>query len=244
MKKLLQDCLFALIKFLPNRWVARARRCIGQVERSHTRFQRYVERVADYLNRRYVTEASLKSGVVLSHETHAGQLHEYVLNHFIEEPIDYLEFGVWRGGTMGWWLNRLGRDSTLYGFDSFEGLPEDWNLEHKTGQFDCQGKLPQLAAPNLRFIKGWFEATVESFLATTSLKERLVIHMDADLYSSTVFVLRSMKDAMRPGTILIFDEYWDLKGEFKALEEFSLESSKTFEYLVISETRAVIRFVT
>ena len=70
-----------------------------------------------------------------------------------------------------------------------------------------------------------------------------MIHMDADLYSSTIFVLRAMKDAMRPGTILIFDEYWDLKGEFKALEDFSLESGKIFEYLVISDTRAVVRFV-
>jgi len=165
-KKLLQDWLFALIKFLPNRWVVRARRCIGQVERRPTRFQTYIERVANYLNRRYVSEASLRSGVVLSHETHAYQLHEYVLNRFIEEPIDYLEFGVWWGGTIGWWLNKLGQDSNLYGFDSFEGLPEDWNLENKKGQFDLQGKLPQLAAPNLRFIKGWFEATVESFLAT------------------------------------------------------------------------------
>jgi hypothetical protein len=244
MKKILQDCLFAFIRLLPYRWLVRARRRIGNAARKHTRLHRYFERVATYLNRRYVTEASLKSGAFLSNETHANQLHEYVLNSFVEEPIDYLEFGVWRGGTMSWWLSRLGPDSSLYGFDSFEGLPEDWNFEHRRKQFDCQGEVPQLVAPNLRFIKGWFDATVEPFLATTSLKERLVIHMDADLYSSTIFVFRAMKSVMRPGTIVIFDEYWDLKGEFKALEEFSLESGKTFEYLVISDTRAVVRFAT
>ena len=65
---------------------------------------------------------------------------------------------------------------------------------------------------------------------------------DADLYSSTIFVLRAMRDVLRAGTIVIFDEYWDIRGEFRALEEFSRESGKAFEYLVISDTRAVVRF--
>ena len=68
--------------------------------------------------------------------------------------------------------------------------------------------------------------------------------MDADLYSSTIYVLRAMKDYMIPGTIVMFDEYWFLKDEFRALHEFVLETGKTFEYLAVSDTNVAIRFTT
>jgi len=66
--------------------------------------------------------------------------------------------------------------------------------------------------------------------------------MDADLYSSTIFVLKNMKNYLVPGTIVMFDEYWFLKDEFRALSEFVIETGKTFEYLVVSDSNVAIRF--
>ena len=39
----------------------------------------------------------------------------------------FLEFGVSAGRTVNY-IASLVPDKTIYGFDSFEGLPEDWNI--------------------------------------------------------------------------------------------------------------------
>ena len=51
-----------------------------------------------------------------------------------------------------------------------------------------------------------------------------------------------MKNYLVPGTIVMFDEYWFLKDEFRALSEFVIETGKTFEYLVVSDSNVAIRF--
>ena len=45
--------------------------------------------------------------------------------------------------------------------------------------------------------------------------------MDADLYSSTIFVLIHLAPHLKVGDVILFDEYRDLKHEFKALMDFT-----------------------
>ncbi len=56
-----------------------------------------------------------------------SQLYEWLSQSLGQVAIDYLEFGVFRGETLRAW-SRLNSNpgSRLFGFDSFEGLPEDW----------------------------------------------------------------------------------------------------------------------
>ncbi|MDC0308926.1 TylF/MycF family methyltransferase [bacterium] len=59
-----------------------------------------------------------------------------------------------------------------------------------------------------------------------------VIHIDVDLYSSTVDVLRFLKPLLVPGSLLVFDDWYafpggGLMGERRALTEF-LEANPGF----------------
>lgn len=59
------------------------------------------------------------------------ELYKYVLNKYELESkeIDYLEFGVSGGDSFRWWVDHLkNENSRFFGFDTFEGLPEDWGF--------------------------------------------------------------------------------------------------------------------
>ena len=81
-------------------------------------------------------------------------------------------------------------DSRFFGFDSFVGLPEDW-LMHKKGAFANGGKPPLIADDRIQFIQGWFQNSVPSTIERIALiqRQRVLVHFDADLYSSTLFLL-------------------------------------------------------
>lgn len=128
----------------------------------------------------------------------------------------YLEFGVWRGGSMRWWSQHLRQpDARLVGFDSFEGLPHDWKPSIPKGQFDVGGSLPCIDDPRVTFVKGWFEETLPAF--DLPQHDQLVVNIDADLYSSTATVLSHLDPHLRPGTLIYFDEFPD--GEKQAFSD-------------------------
>ena len=138
-----------------------------------------------------------------------------------EGPIDFLEFGVFQGDSFLRWLAlNKNPESRFFGFDTFSGLPERWEAgRHDKGTFDAQGKLPPTDDPRARFIPGLFQQTLPPFAASFTPRGRLVLHLDADLYSSTLFVLMTMNRHILPGTVLIFDEFI-AEDEFAAFHHF------------------------
>ena len=142
----------------------------------------------------------------------------------------YLEFGVWQGESMHEWSKLLQNPaSSLHGFDSFEGLPEDWDARRPQGTFDLQGAPPEFDDPRVVLHKGWFDQTLPDFVLPEH--ERLVINVDADLYSSTIYVLDHLRDAIRPGTIIIFDEFCDRLHELRAFGEFLKKTGMRFDFV-------------
>lgn len=136
-----------------------------------------------------------------------------------EVRVLYLEFGVHRGESMKLWSQLLTHpQSQLHGFDSFEGLPEDWTLHDGKGTFSTGGQTPVLADRRVKFIPGWFEATLPEYVLPAH--DRLVVHLDADLYSSTKTVLNALEQHMVPGTYVLFDEFSDRLHELRAFDEF------------------------
>ena len=146
------------------------------------------------------------------------------------ERVLYLEFGVYEGYTLRRWAKLLQNPaSSLHGFDSFEGLPEVWDGLRPKGTFDVKGMLPQYEDPRVCLHKGWFEDTLPRFALPAH--DRLVLHLDADLYSSTKFVLDTLRESISPGTIIIFDEFCDRLHELKAFDEFLQATGARFRFL-------------
>jgi hypothetical protein len=141
-----------------------------------------------------------------------------------------LEFGVYSGRTINF-LASLD-PGTVYGFDSFEGLPEAWRPEFPAGAFKVV-ELPKVAA-NVALQVGWFENTLPGFLAAHPGPVSF-LHVDCDLYSSTKTVLHYLRGRIVPGTIIVFDEYFNYVGwrnhEFKAFAEFIAETGLAFRFI-------------
>lgn len=141
------------------------------------------------------------------------------------------EFGVFQGESINFLAARL-PESTIYGFDSFEGLPEDWRAEVRAGHFKMQ-KLPPVRS-NVGLIQGWFNKTVPSFLAEHP-QPAAYLHIDSDLYSSAKTVLDLFAARIRTGTVIIFDEFFNYpgwkEGEYKAFQEFAAAHGTAYEYI-------------
>jgi len=139
--------------------------------------------------------------------------------------LDYLEFGVARGVSLRAWLALDDHpDSRFFGFDSFEGLPEDWDASprrvRRRGAFTQGGEPPTIDDPRVQFVKGWFQDTLPGFLATTTLRPPVVVHHDGDLYSSALYGLTMLDGVLAPGSVLIFDEFNRAAHEFRAFMDY------------------------
>jgi predicted O-methyltransferase YrrM len=142
-----------------------------------------------------------------------------------------LEFGVHSGATINHIANRL-PNKTIYGFDSFKGLPEDWTALQKKGTFELE--KPPIVRPNVELVVGMFDETLPKFVETHAGSASL-IHVDCDLYSSTKTVLDVLNDRIVVGTVIVFDEYFNYREwrlhEFKAFREFCEVHKVKYEYI-------------
>jgi O-methyltransferase len=159
-----------------------------------------------------------------------AEMHRYVYESCVKgEAMDYLEFGVYQGDSMRQWVSlNQHKHSRFFGFDSFEGLPEDWRPGQGKGHFDAGGAMPRIDDQRVKFVKGWFEDTIPPFVRSFSPNNRLLMHVDADLYSSAMLALVHFGPFMSKGTLLIFDEFYDREHEFKALMDWQRIYRKNF----------------
>jgi hypothetical protein len=165
-------------------------------------------------------------------------LHRAMLREVRHPDGLHLEFGVYKGDS----INHFAQASpgvTWHGFDSFEGLPEAWTLGAKAGAFSIGGNLPPVRG-NVRLTKGFFDATLPGFVAQHAGEKIALLHIDCDLYSSTVTILDNVAGMLAPGTVVLFDELinyhgWE-QGEFKAFMEFTAARKLAFEYIAYNRT--------
>lgn len=165
-----------------------------------------------------------------------------------------LEFGVFEGYS----INNLSKklpDLHFYGFDSFEGLPEDWKhgtKDRSIGHFSLGGK-PPIVNKNVTLIKGFFDKTLDPFLKRQSLLKMNFLHIDSDLYSSAKYILNTLSENRvdMKQCVIRFDDFcdWRLRygiedrrkprmpytnwrnGEYKAFQEWVREYNISYQTL-------------
>jgi len=124
-----------------------------------------------------------------------------------DRAITYVEFGVYRGDSIRHFAQANANPESLFvGLDSFEGLPEKWGTRGTVGQFNVEGQIPKIDDSRVRFLKGWFQNTWDQLQALIEGRNNLVVHYDADLYSSTLFTLARIDSLGLPYTAF-FDEF-------------------------------------
>jgi hypothetical protein len=143
------------------------------------------------------------------------------------KQVLYLEFGVFEGESMRYWSRALKHpQARLHGFDSFHGLPEDFDANFTKGTLDVKGEIPRIDDSRVQFFKGWFAEILPTYQLPRH--EVLVIVLDADLYSSTLYVLRHLRPHITPGTFVYFDDLNRPEHEPRAFKEFMNESGLRF----------------
>ncbi|SEO56101.1 class I SAM-dependent methyltransferase [Amycolatopsis saalfeldensis] len=140
-----------------------------------------------------------------------------------------LEFGVASGNTLRTIAGARG-GVEVYGFDSFEGLPEAWLNGMPAGAF-ARDDLPDV--PGAELVVGLFADSLPGFLEKHQGHVDF-LHVDGDLYSSAKTVLDLVGPRLRPGSIVHFDEFFNFPGwkrhEYRAWMEHIEKTGVEFTY--------------
>jgi len=197
-----------------------------QFEKSYSHFKPFFEK-AIFLETHRIREYAIKESI---------KNDKYLENY-------YLEFGIFVGTSINFFSKYVKK---IYGFDSFEGLKEDWvGFVQPAGTFNLNKKIPKLNS-NVVPIVGWVQDTLDNFLKKEKPRINFV-HLDMDTYETTKFILEKIKPYLISNSIIVFDELYNYPGwqfgEFKALKEIFNESE--YQYIAFSKegSEAVIKFL-
>jgi O-methyltransferase len=149
------------------------------------------------------------------------ELYKFVIEkESLHGSINFIEFGVADGDSFKWWVeNNKDTRSCFEGFDTFSGLPENWG-PFKKGDMSTKNKIPEINDYRCKFYEGLFQQTLPAFLKGFDFNNRTIIHMDADLFSSTLYVLTSIAPYLKKNDIIFFDEFNVPMHEFFAFDIF------------------------
>lgn len=158
---------------------------------------------------------------------------------------EFLEFGVYKAGSINFIASKI-TSKTIWGFDSFQGLPKSWfGTTYKAGDFSLNGSLPKVRN-NVVLIKGLFSETLDKWLSNNHGKISF-LHVDCDIYESTVDIFDRLNCRLERGAIILFDEYfgypfWE-NHEFKAWKESCEKHHFRYEYLGYSYQQVSLRII-
>lgn len=138
-----------------------------------------------------------------------------------------IEFGVAAGVS----TRLIAAKLPVIGFDSWEGLPEDWREGYPKGSMKCPKPTD---IDNAHFIEGLFEDTLPGY--DFARHDIALVNVDCDLYSSTATALRYVGPHIKPGCLIVLDDYVEgdphvYKAFWEACAGFGWEVEQHYECL-------------
>lgn len=182
-------------------------------------------------------KALIRSYPIISDQVDVSELQVIVreLFHVIDESVsgDIVELGCYTG-TTSLFLRRVlelrRSDKELHVYDSFEGLPAKLSQDHSpAGEQFIAGELlatkkvllmnfkkANLQSPIVH--KGWFEDLTPKDIPASIC----FAFLDGDYYSSVMSSLKLVWPLLRPGAVVVVDDYANeaLPGAAKAVDEW------------------------
>lgn len=168
--------------------------------------------------------------------------YQYLQKKIFSENGLIAEFGVHKGYSTNI-IADLFPNKTIYAFDSFKGLPEDWSGTQFAQDHFLVDELPKLSE-NVELVIGWFEDTLEAFLENHK-DPMAFINIDCDIYRSTKTVLDSLTGRIVSGTVIVFDEYFGYNNwqdhEYRAWQGFVQENKIRYRYIAVNENQVAVK---
>jgi hypothetical protein len=161
---------------------------------------------------------------------------------FLSDKL-FCEFGVARGTSIldfHQLYKKYQLDTDFYGFDSFEGLPEepiDKYSPWRTGQFSTDGVVEEALLNNkdIKIVKGWYSDTLNGDLLEAFGDKKIgIAHIDCDIYSSTVEVLEFLiqNDLLCDGSLLIYDDWGAYLSSSGAVDEYGVAEGRAHKEII------------
>jgi hypothetical protein len=176
----------------------------------------------------YVQEHMAEAQIFTAHQ----RIIEYAVTNAQPGGM-FMEFGVATGNTLREIASHAPAGATVYGFDSFSGLPDNWTGHVETTGAFSQKDIPKVPA-NTQLVHGYFEDSLPDFVKGHDGPVSFV-HIDCDLYSSTVTILDHIGPWLKPGTLVLFDEYFNYPSwkqhEQKAWREYCDANNVNYTYI-------------
>lgn len=157
-------------------------------------------------------------------------------------PGQMAEVGTYEGGSTKMICEAKG-DRPFHVFDTFEGMPEPRNgdrVVHFAGAYACSlaSVSGYLAAyPHVQFYKGRFPETAGP-VADVRFS---FVHLDVDLYESTLGCLEFFYPRMEPGGIILSHDYSILAGVRQAFHEYLADKAECLVELPSTQCMIVKR---
>ena len=165
-------------------------------------------------------------------------------------PGDFVECGVWRGGSVmamaGELASRATRDRSIWLYDTFAGMtePTERDIEAGTGttaaqmlqttdigdgnnvwcvagRSDVEQNVYSTNYPQDQFV--FVEGDVTQTLSTQRPESIALLRLDTDWYESTRASLESLYPRLSPGGVCILDDYGHWQGARAAVDEYFKE---------------------
>ncbi|MCA9396363.1 MAG: phytanoyl-CoA dioxygenase family protein, partial [Candidatus Omnitrophica bacterium] len=173
------------------------------------------------------------------------ELWSYALTFVKNVKLPWCEFGVGEGESLDWFSMKKPAENIMYGFDSFSGISKAW-MGYPKGHWKTSAYCPN--RDDVTIVEGEYKKSLGNKEFIRQLGNQIgFLHIDCDLYDSTKLIFDNLGELIKPGTVIVFDEFYGYRDwyrhEAKAFFEYLSKKSQSVEFLAWTSYQLAVRIV-